>query len=147
GHAGELRVKGFYPDGSPAIPVMRGTRATGVRTYRARTPKAAAHLRYHLPWLEKMGLRGINAKPVVRGETTAPKRGRRRLPWEKPGLNRADRVIAFIESLTITSGIFAGQPFRLRPWQRDIIERLYAVDANGRRIKRQALLTVPRKNG
>jgi hypothetical protein len=28
-------------------------------------------------------------------------------------LTRAQRVLAFIESLSITSGIFAGQPFKL----------------------------------
>jgi phage terminase large subunit-like protein len=55
--------------------------------------------------------------------------------------------VRFIEALKITSGIFAGQQFKLRPWQREIIEAIYATDADGRRIKRQVLLTIPRKNG
>ena len=41
----------------------------------------------------------------------------------------------------------AGQPFRLRPWQREIIEAIYATDDAGRRIVRTALVCVPRKNG
>lgn len=60
-----------------------------------------------------MGLRGIGAKPV----TVATPRKRRRKgagePWEAAGLSRAGRVIAFIETLTITSGVHAGKPFRL----------------------------------
>lgn len=94
-----------------------------------------------------MGLRGIGAKPVKK--QTGAKRGRKpaALPWEKPGLTRADRVVAFIESLSITSGVHAGKPFLLRDWQREIIEAIYAVDEHGRRIKRQVLLTIPRKNG
>jgi phage terminase large subunit-like protein len=91
-----------------------------------------------------MGLRGIGAKPVKRAE-----KGKRRArpSWQRKGLTRAQRVIKFIESLKITSGIFAGQRFRVRPWQREIIAAIYAVDDTGRRIKRQVLLTVPRKNG
>lgn len=95
-----------------------------------------------------MGLRGIGAKPVKR--QPAPKRGRKRPgePWEKPGLTRAERVRAFIETLTITSGIYAGQPFKLRDWQWErIVKPLYATDDAGRRVKRQALVTIPRKNG
>lgn len=94
-----------------------------------------------------MGLRGIGAKPVK--AATPRKRGRKRAgkPWEVPGLTRAERVVAFIESLTITSGIYAGKPFKLRDWQRRIIEAIYNTDENGRRIVRQVLVTIPRKNG
>lgn len=93
-----------------------------------------------------MGLRGIGAKPVKRrqeghDEPLEP------AAWEAEGLTRAERVIAFVESLKITSGVHAGKPFLLRPWQRDIIEAIYRVDDEGRRIVRQALLSVPRKNG
>lgn len=65
-----------------------------------------------------------------------------------PGLTRAERVRAFIESLYITSGIHAGKPFKIRDWQwHDIIEPMYATDDAGRRRKRKALITIPRKNG
>ena len=89
-----------------------------------------------------MGLRGVHAKP-----TGAPEKRRRRKPWQKKGLSRAERVIAFIETLQITSGMRAGERFRLREWQRDIIRAVYSVDAAGHRYVRQVLLTMPRKNG
>lgn len=91
-----------------------------------------------------MGLRGPGARPVKKAAT---KSRQRRQSWEKPGLSRAERVIRFIETLKITAGMHAGRPFKLRPWQRDIIEALYAVDQKGRRIRRHALICVPRKNG
>lgn len=94
-----------------------------------------------------MGLRGIGAKPVKKGNATTEAKKNQPAAWEDENLSRAARVVAFIESLSITSGIHAGQPFKLRPWQVEIIEAIYAVDENGRRIKRKVLFTVPRKNG
>ena len=67
-------------------------------------------------------------------------------PWDKPGLTRSARVIAFIESLPITSGIHAGRKFRLRQWQRKIVRALYRTQ-RCKRIVRTALLSFPRKNG
>jgi len=93
-----------------------------------------------------MGLRGPGAKPITKTEPGA-KPARRRLSWQAAGLTRADRVIRFIQSLPITAGVHAGKRFRLRPWQREIIEAIYTVDAKGRRLVRTALITVPRKNG
>jgi phage terminase large subunit-like protein len=52
-----------------------------------------------------------------------------------------------INNLTHTKGVFAGQPFRLRPWQRRILERLFHTGPDGRRVYRQCLLMLPRKNG
>jgi phage terminase large subunit-like protein len=49
--------------------------------------------------------------------------------------------------LKLTAGRHAGKPFKLRPWQRAIIESIYATDAEGNRPVRQALATMPRKNG
>ena len=66
---------------------------------------------------------------------------------EKPGLSRAERVIHFMESLRVTSGVLAGTDFSLRPWQREIVEAIYATDHNGKRIARTALITMGRKNG
>jgi phage terminase large subunit-like protein len=56
-------------------------------------------------------------------------------------------VIAFIEHLTIASGKGAGEKFHLRPWQREIIEGIYATDQDGIRLVSEALMTVARKNG
>jgi len=93
-----------------------------------------------------MGLRGKGAKPV--GKLAAKKGAKRRVkPWEKPGLSRAERVVAFVECLKITSGFHAGRKFKLRPWQKEIIRDLYRTDAKGRRVVRKALITLPRKNG
>src|SRR5580765_2461437 len=86
-----------------------------------------------------MGLRGPGAKPVRR-------RKRRRAP-RKTKLSRAERVCRFIERLKITAGMHAGRRFKLRKWQRQIIESLYATDDDGRRIKRSALISLPRKSG
>jgi phage terminase large subunit-like protein len=65
----------------------------------------------------------------------------------KNGLSRVDRVIVFCEFLPITAGVHAGQRLRLRDWQKDIIQNIYAVDESGKRKVRTALITLPRKQG
>ncbi|WP_419661502.1 phage terminase [Desulfosarcina variabilis str. Montpellier] len=67
-------------------------------------------------------------------------------PWDNPKLNRASRVIKFIESLPITAGVHAGKSLRLRPWQKKIIRAMYRT-VRKKRIVRTALITMPRKNG
>lgn len=52
-----------------------------------------------------------------------------------------------MESLPITSGTLAGTTFRLRPWQRRMVERVYRTDAKGRRLVRTAVWSMARKNG
>ena len=47
-------------------------------------------------------------------------------PWEADGLTRAERVIAFVESLPITKGFGAGENVKLLPFQREWIEAIYA---------------------
>lgn len=106
-----------------------------------------------------MGLRGPGANPIkqpkaenANGSATLFEfRAYDRKPaspaWEAPALTRAERVIAFIESLSITAGRHAGRPFVLRQWQRDIIEEIYAIDGDGARPVRTAVLSLGRKNG
>lgn len=94
-----------------------------------------------------MGLRGPGAKPVGKKSKDAADKPKRRPAWKKRGLSRADRVVAFIESLKITAGAHAGRKFKLRDWQREIIAAIYDVDDDGVRKVRQALLAIPRKNG
>lgn len=66
----------------------------------------------------------------------------------QPNNVRADRVIAFIEALTVPSGEGQGGPFRLREWQRKFIRAIYAPQGrNGRRLVRRAILSIARKNG
>jgi phage terminase large subunit-like protein len=68
-------------------------------------------------------------------------------PWQQPGLNRAERVISFCESLPVTSGKLAGTLFRFRPWQRRWIKKIYKTDRKARRLVRTSVKSVARKNG
>lgn len=90
-----------------------------------------------------MGLRGPGAKAKVH----TPKRSRKKSVAIPEDVSRADRVIAFIQSLRVTSGALAGHPFTLRPWQQRIIRAWYATDNENNRIVRTGLLSVGRKNG
>ena len=96
-----------------------------------------------------MGLRGPGAKPIKR-KSNLPDviEVKPVASWAKPGLSRAQRLIRWAEfELTITAGAHAGRSFKFRPWQKAIITGLYRTDRKGKRLVRQALFTVPRKNG
>src|SRR5579864_4401499 len=61
---------------------------------------------------------------------------------------RAERVCAFIENLTVPSGVGVGRPIRLRDWQRDFIFDVYAPQhTDGSRLVRRAIFSLGRKNG
>lgn len=68
-------------------------------------------------------------------------------PWTRPGMTRAERVVAFVESLPITKGFGAGEPVRLLPFQRAWLEAIYATDSDGVRRVRTGLLSVARGQG
>ncbi len=90
-----------------------------------------------------MGARGPGAKPA---RVAPPKAG----PARKarfPGRTRPERVIRWLETLSITSGAHAGRRLVLRPWQKEIIHAIYATDAKGARPVRTALVSMARKNG
>jgi phage terminase large subunit-like protein len=71
-----------------------------------------------------------------------------RAPWEEPGLKRrSDKVIAFCQDMTITSGPLSGKKITLRPWQKKFIRAVYGVDKTGNRRVRTAILSLGRKNG
>lgn len=93
-----------------------------------------------------MGLRGPGAKPKA-GRAKAAAKLRKVLPWEAPGLSRAERVIAFLEDLPITQGKLVGSKLAVRPWQRAEIEAIYREDATGARPVRTAVVSLARKNG
>src|SRR6185436_16959094 len=59
----------------------------------------------------------------------------------------AARAIRLVNQLTHTKGPCAGQPFNLRPWQVSILKKLFKTGKDGRRVYRQCLLMLPRKNG
>jgi phage terminase large subunit-like protein len=89
-----------------------------------------------------MGLRGAHAKQPQRNvaHVVASAWKRRR--------TRVSRLIAFLESLPITKGIYAGRKMHLLPGQRRFIEAVYGrVTANDRRQTRIAIKSEPRGNG
>lgn len=90
-----------------------------------------------------MGRRGPGAKPpkAVPAPLNPPRRPR------KAGAGRAERVIAWCEGLTITSGAYAGRKLVLRPWQKAVIRRLYATGPDGLRPVRTAVISMGRKGG
>jgi phage terminase large subunit-like protein len=69
------------------------------------------------------------------------------LPWKKKHLSRAGKVIAFCQALRVTSGADVGKLLKLRPWQREFIEEIYAENDDGLRKVRTAVLSMGRKNG
>ncbi len=95
-----------------------------------------------------MGTRGPGAVAIGRKKAgQQPAESPSAHPWDEPGLTRAERVIRFMESLPVTSGQLAGTRFRLRPFQRRIIGRLYKTGRRGRRVVRTGVLSLARKNG
>lgn len=95
-----------------------------------------------------MGLRGIGARSLITPEILA---NREPHPWEKAkqeGKSRAECVAIFLETLPVSSGSLRGTKFKLRDWQwKEIIEPIYATDAEGRRKVQEAVISLPRKNG
>lgn len=88
-----------------------------------------------------MGLRGPGARSHG---TIVPIRG---AAWQNESLSRADKVIAFVESLKLTADPWAGHSFLLRAWQQEIIRSWYSTDEDGRLMVKTGLLSVARKNG
>ena len=68
-------------------------------------------------------------------------------PWERPGLTRAERVLAFLEDLPVTKGFGAGSKVQLEPFQREWVEAIYGDGEDGLRQVRTGLLSVARGNG
>ena len=49
------------------------------------------------------------------------------LPTSHYDKRKADRAVAFIQSLKHTKGVWAGKPFLLFPWQEQIIRDIYGT--------------------
>jgi phage terminase large subunit-like protein len=95
-----------------------------------------------------MGLRGIGALTQAKRDAAMERAlNSGPLPWEAPGLSRAEAVIVFCETLTVTSGLFAGTSLQLRPWQCAFIYRVYREEEDGTRPVRTAVLSMGRKGG
>jgi phage terminase large subunit-like protein len=89
--------------------------------------------------------RPAGARPEKPGGAQATGRKAAKKSVRRP--DRAARVIAFIEQLTIPSGQGQGGKFRLREWQRRFIRDIYEPHVDGRRVVRRAILSIARKNG
>jgi phage terminase large subunit-like protein len=61
--------------------------------------------------------------------------------------DRIRRNIAFLEALTVPSGVGAGEPFKLLKFQKDFIRDVYGPCSECKRIVRRAILSIGRKNG
>lgn len=68
-------------------------------------------------------------------------------PWQRTGLSRAERVLAFLEDLPVTKGFGAGGKVQLEPFQREWVEAIYGDGEDGLRQVRTGLLSVARGNG
>ena len=99
------------------------------------------------PYTKRLEFEGARAKELLKLAKNPPKARKWRLPWRRSDLSRVGRIVAFCHDLTVTSGEEAGKKLRLRPWQIEDIERIYAVDEAGRRPVRTAVLSMGRKNG
>src|SRR5215218_3871833 len=94
-----------------------------------------------------MGLRGIGAARLKQVREAAPSRARR-LPWERKGLSRVEKMIAFCSWLPVTKGILAGQRMKLLPDQLAFIEGVYGPSKpDGRRQVALAIKSAPKGNG
>ena len=70
------------------------------------------------------------------------------LPTSHYDEEKADFVVEFIAALKHTKGKWEGQPFRLLPWQEEIIRTIFGViGANGYRQCRTCYIEVSKKNG
>lgn len=69
-------------------------------------------------------------------------------PWDKPGMPADERVLAFLRTLPIVSGLRAGERMELLTFQEQFVRGVYGdVDDLGRRRVRLAALSVARGNG
>lgn len=94
-----------------------------------------------------MGARGPGASRQRIAREALPER-KRRLPWNRKGLGRAERVIAFLQFLPITKGPLAGKKMKLLPEQRDFVQQIYGdLDAKGLRKRRIGIQSQPKGNG
>ena len=63
-------------------------------------------------------------------------------------MDRAEKVLKFLQHLKHSKAPWAGQPFEPMPFQVDFIQKLYGtLRPDGQRQYRQALLYLPRKQG
>lgn len=93
-----------------------------------------------------MGKRGPGAGRLKAAAQHAPAISHH--PWEKEGMPPEERVLAFLQSLPVVSGLKAGEQMELLPFQEQFVRGIYGnIDDLGRRRVRLAALSVARGNG
>lgn len=62
--------------------------------------------------------------------------------------SQGEHVASFAEAYCLhTKGRWAGKPVTFELWQREFLDEAFRLDAKGRRVYRNVLLGIPRKNG
>ena len=91
-----------------------------------------------------MGLRGVGAgrRHKARAHLASNPRD---LPWQRPGLTRVARLIAFLEFLPVTKGRLEGRRMKLLPDQVAFVRAVYGP--KGRKRVRLAIKSAPRGSG
>lgn len=93
-----------------------------------------------------MGKRGPGAGRLRAAAKAAPATVKH--PWEKRKMPPAEKVLAFLRSLPIVSGLKAGEKLELLDFQEQFVRGVYGdLDDLGRRRVRLAALSVARGNG
>lgn len=93
-----------------------------------------------------MGKRGPGAARLRAAAKAAPATAKH--PWEKKGMPAEEKVLAFLRTLPIVSGLKAGEKLELLDFQEQFVRGVYGnVDDLGRRRVRLAALSVARGNG
>jgi phage terminase large subunit-like protein len=93
-----------------------------------------------------MGLRGPGSR---KRSTVKVKAGARSISavWKRKR-SRVDQVLAFLESLPITKGVYCGRRMKLLPGQREFVKAVYGrLASDGRRQIRIAIKSEPRGGG
>ena len=69
------------------------------------------------------------------------------LPTSHYDEDAADYAVAFIEQLRHTKGEFHNQPFRLLPWQEQVVRDIFGIlKPDGCRQFNTAYVEIPKKN-
>lgn len=93
-----------------------------------------------------MGKRGPGAGRLRAAAKAAPAAVKH--PWEKRRMPPAEKVLAFLRTLPIVSGLKAGERLEVLDFQEQFVRGVYGnVDDLGRRRTRLAALSVARGNG
>ena len=91
-----------------------------------------------------MGRAGPGALRKEQRDELREKARRKIFPWNRKGLSRVERVIAFLEFLPITKGKLTGHKLELLPSQRAFIQDLYG---RTEQVVRLGIFSEPRGNG